>query len=88
VLETGDDRRCHHQRDQRRSPHVSEELATAQVQMAEDDQVGEVRTREEQGAGIRKQQAAVEKWCLALATTASRIDKDRGEKRHGGVEVQ
>ena len=83
----GDHRGRHHQRGQRRA-HCGQELAPGQVEVAEHDQVGQVRAGQEERTGVGQEEAPVEQRRLAAAPAAGGVDEHRGEERHRGVEVQ
>jgi hypothetical protein len=72
----------HDKRHQRGGPHVAEELPTGEMEMAQDDQVGQVGTAEEQGSGIRKKETALQERSLTLAAAPCRVDENRRQKRH------
>jgi len=66
---------------------VPEELGAGEVQMAEHDQVREVRTGEKERARVGEKQAAVQERCLAFAAAARGVDEHGGEERDRGVEI-
>jgi hypothetical protein len=65
-----------------RQPHAGGELAAVQVQVPEDDQVGQVRAGQQQRAGVGQQQAPVQQRGLALAAAARGVHQDRRQERH------
>ena len=88
VLDAANDGGRHEQSGQGGRPHVGEELSAAEMEVTEDDQVGEVGARQEQRPRIREEQAAVEEGGLAFASASRRIDEDRCQESDRGVEVQ
>ena len=71
-----------------REHHVVEEGATGEMEMAEHDQVRQVRPREQERARIGEKQAAVHQRCLPLAAAAGGVDEHRGQEGDGRVEVE
>ena len=88
MLHTPDDHGGHDQSRQCRCPHVGQELRATQVEVTEDDEVGQVRTGQEQRPGIGQEQAAVEERRLASAPASSRVDEHRSQEGHRGIEIQ
>ena len=69
--------------------HVGEEGPPGEVQVAENDEVGEVRAGQEQRAGVGEEQAGVEEWGLFPPTAAAGgVDEDGGEERDRRIEIQ
>ena len=83
-----DDQRSDHGSGQRRQRHVGEEGAPGQVEMAEHDQVREIRARKEQRPGVGEEQAGVEERSLPLTAAAGGVDDDGREEGDRRVEVQ
>ena len=88
VLDAAHDGRGDDQRSESRRPHVGKELPTVEMEVSEHDQVGQVGAGQEQRPGVGEEEAAVEQRGFALTPASRRIDQDRGEEGHRGVEVQ
>jgi hypothetical protein len=69
-------RRSHDQGGQRRDRCVGEELATSEVEVTDDDQVGQVGAGQEQRAGIGKEETTVEQRRLTLSTASGGVDEN------------
>ena len=88
MLGHRDHGRGHDQAGQRCGPGVGEELASVEVEVTDDDQVGQVGAGQEQRPGVGEKETPVKQWCLALAPAAGGVDQDGGEEGHRSVEVQ
>ena len=88
VLGHGEDRCGHDQRGQRGQPGVGEELAAREVEVTDDDQVGQVGAGQEQRAGIGEEETSVEQRRLTLSAAPGGVDENGREERHRGIEVQ
>ena len=88
MFGTANDQGGHQRRCDRRWGHVPEELSSREVEMAEDDQVGQIRAGQQQRSGIGQEEAPVEKRCLPFPALAGGVDQDGREERHRGVEIQ
>ena len=88
VVDHADHHGGHQERAQPRKRHPRGEPTPGQVQVAEHDQVGEVRPGQQQAPGIRYQDADDQQRGRARASTPGGIDEHRGEEDHRGVEVQ
>jgi hypothetical protein len=67
---------------------MREEGGAAEPNVPENDQVREVRAREEERPRVGEQEAPVEQWRLAPTSIPGGVDEHRGEKGHRRVEVQ
>ena len=73
---------------QGRQRHVGEEGSAREVQVTEDDEVGQVRSGQQQRPRVGEQQAGVEQRSFTLATTSGRVDEHGREERDRRIEVQ
>jgi hypothetical protein len=88
VLHGADDDRSDQDGGDPRGPHVGQKFSARQVEMAEHDQVGEVGARQEQGPGVGQQNAPVKERRLPFASTSGRVNEDRSQEGHRGVQVE
>ena len=88
VVHGADDQRGDDGGGQRRQRHVGEEGAPGEMEVAEDDQVREVRAGQEQRPGVGEEQAGVEERRFPLAAAAGGVDEDWCEEGDRRVEVQ
>ncbi len=68
--------------------HVGQELAPGEMEVAEDDEVGEVRTGQQERTRIGEQQAQVQEGDLEVVAAAGGVDQHGSQERHSGVEVE
>ncbi len=88
TLGDRDDGGCHGKRRQPRQPHPGQKPGPAEVQVAEHDEVGQVRSGQQQRSSVGQQQASVQQRGLSGAPAARCIHQDGRQERDRGVQVQ
>ncbi len=83
-----DDERGDDERDRPCGRHVPGERGADEVEVPGDDDVGQVRTRKQQRAGVADEQAPVEERALPRVRASAMCTSTGVTKRGGGIEVQ